>query len=88
MAKLKFDRSINILARDNESTRVPNDEVWKGTLATRYSGAELEINGTSVAGGSRGDRAIPIFTTLGGGATLRSTVFGFTFTGFAFKVIS
>ena len=31
MAKLKFDRSINILARDNESTRVPNDEVRKGT---------------------------------------------------------
>lgn len=88
MAKIKLDRSINILARNNESTRVPNDEVWKGTLATRYSGAEIKINGTSVAGGSESDRAIPIFTTLGGGATIESTVFGFTFTGFAFKVIS
>lgn len=31
MAKLKFDRNINVVLNDNEQTEVPKDEVWKGT---------------------------------------------------------
>lgn len=73
MAKLKFDRSINVRGRSDESVRVPSDEVWKGTLATRYSGSETEINGVQISG--KGD-SVPIFTTLGG--VLKSKVLSLT----------
>lgn len=88
MAKLKFDRSINLYGRDGEVARVPNDEVWKGTLAIRYSGSELSLNSIDISSSRFDKYAPPIYTTLGGGAEIKSTVFGFTFTGFAFKIIN
>lgn len=43
MAKLKFDRNINVILKDNEEIEVPKDEVWKGTRLGIES-----INGTAV----------------------------------------
>ncbi len=55
MAKLKFDRSINLrLNRDNGVT-VPQDEVWKVFMSgPNQSGGEIRINGAiveSITGG-------------------------------------
>lgn len=41
MAKLKFDRTLNIKTEPGEKVTVPNDEVWKGALV--YN-SELRIN--------------------------------------------
>lgn len=46
MAKLKFDRNINVVLDNNEQTEVPKDEVWKGTR----SGLD-DINGVAVNAG-------------------------------------
>lgn len=40
MAKLKFDRSINLELKKGDSVTVPNDEVWKGFLLSATDGWE------------------------------------------------
>lgn len=45
MAKLKFDRVLNIKLKKDEIMNVPNDEVWKGALV--YS-SEISINEMSI----------------------------------------
>ena len=46
MAKLKFDRNINVVLDNNEQTEVPKDEVWKGTRS-----GLADINGVAVNAG-------------------------------------
>lgn len=41
MAKIKFDRVLNISLKKDEIMNVPNDEVWKGALVY---GSEISIN--------------------------------------------
>lgn len=84
MAKLKFDRSINLrLIRDNGIT-VPQDEVWKVFMSgPNQSDGEIRINGAiveSITGGKT------IGTHLLGGGTNISGAGSVT--GVAFKVIS
>lgn len=58
MAKLKFDRSINISIDDSEGTTVPRDEVWKGTLAGTFERQflnSIEISGQKQYVGNRAD---------------------------------
>lgn len=45
MAKLKFDRTLNIKTKPGEKVTVPNDEVWKGALV--YN-SELRINDNTI----------------------------------------
>lgn len=45
MAKLKFDRTLNIKTEPGEKITVPNDEVWKGAIV--YN-SELRINNNTI----------------------------------------
>lgn len=86
MAKLKFDRSINISIDDSEGTTVPRDEVWKGTLAGTFERQflnSIEISGQKQYVGNRANSTY--YGILGGGAKISGKC---TFTGVAFKVIS
>lgn len=78
MAKLKFDRNINVVLNDNEQTEVPKDEVWKGTR----SGLD-NINGVAVNTGSGFSKSIDSIM-LGGGAKISGRG---SISGVAFKVI-
>lgn len=93
MAKLKFDRSINIKTKPGEKVTVPNDEVWKGTI---FYATQLDLNGNrieSIKSPSSGGAYLfnPMISniTLGGGTIFFSTSSynGTVFTGVAFKVI-
>lgn len=44
MAKLKFDRILNVVLTDNEQTEVPKDEVWKGTRSGLDNINEIAVN--------------------------------------------
>lgn len=46
MAKLKFDRSINLDLKSDNGITVPKDEVWKVTIGidTRDNHSALSIN--------------------------------------------
>ena len=81
MAKLKFDRSINLIIEKNETITVPADEVWK---VTAHECERLFINGKKAAFGSSSIQ--PFAYSIGGGAKL-SGDYAFTITGVAFKVI-
>lgn len=88
MAKLKFDRVVNITLGRDQRTVVPIDEVWKGTLGWHDN---LYLNDIEIAGGSQNNRVAPN-VTLGGGAKLNSGSAGqysnqISFTGVAFKVV-
>lgn len=72
MAKLKFDRSINLKLEKDNSVTVPNDEVWKGFLVcatsgwdynscSNLNGIELKQGGTNTENGNLG------LVILGGG---------------------
>lgn len=78
MAKIKFDRNINVILKDNEEIEVPKDEVWKGTR----SGTDA-INGTSV-NAVRGFNKLIDSIMLGGGAKITGKG---AISGVAFKVI-
>lgn len=78
MAKLKFDRSLNVVLNDSEQTEVPKDEVWKGTR----SGLD-NINGIAVNTGSGFSKSIDSIM-LGGGAKIAGSG---AISGVAFKVI-
>lgn len=62
MAKLKFDRIVNITLGRDQRTAVPIDEVWKGTLGWQDN---LYLNDIEIASGSQNNRIAPN-TTLGG----------------------
>lgn len=81
MAKLKFDRSINLKLKNDESVTVPDDEIWR---AEAYDCKKLLVNGEEAVESSGGVQSIPF--TFGGGVKL-STKFGVAVTGVAFKVI-
>ena len=66
MAKLKFDRIVNITLGRDEKSVVPRDEVWKGTLGWHDN---LYLNEIEIASGSQNNRIAPN-TTLGGGVKL------------------
>lgn len=78
MAKLKFDRNINVVLDNNEQTEVPKDEVWKGTR----SGFD-DINGVAVNAGLGYDK-LHDSIMLGGGTKITGKG---SISGVAFKVI-
>lgn len=93
MAKIKFDRVLNITTKPGEKITVPSDEIWKGSV---LYGSTLDINGNrieSVYSPSSNGKYLfnPILpnTILGGGTIFFSTSsnYGTVFTGIAFKVI-
>lgn len=45
MAKLKFDRLIDVSLGGNETTAVPKNELWKGIAYGQSSSLDLMING-------------------------------------------
>lgn len=65
MAKLKFDRSINIILSNEEKTTVPNNELWRGSLLCT---SDSYVNGDMLDSGSTAYRSnlIPN-VSLGGG---------------------
>lgn len=84
MAKLKFDRSINLVINKDDNVTVPQDEVWKVFMSgPNQASIGIKINDQiveSITGGNT------ICTSLLGGGTKisgRGTV-----TGVTFKVIS
>ncbi|MGF0096016.1 hypothetical protein ACQRC6_06205 [Peptoniphilus sp. SGI.035] len=86
MAKLKFDRVINITLTNEESAYVPRDEVWKGTLVIEKGS---EINGLIILPDNTSNLCLQGSITLGGGCSIRRFSSGkISFTGVAFKVIS
>ena len=83
MAKLKFDRSINLSLKGN-NTAVPQNEVWKVFLSgPNGASGDLKINGITVEMGT-GSHTVGT-NLLGGGTNISGTG---TVTGVAFKVIS
>lgn len=61
MAKLKFDRSINVTLIKGETVTVPTDEVWK---VTGHPPNEIEINGRVLT--HLNEITVPFMYTLGG----------------------
>lgn len=43
MAKLKYDRPINISARSSSRVQIPNDEVWKVTTSPHNSNVDAFV---------------------------------------------
>ena len=78
MAKLKFDRNINVVLDNNEQTEVPKDEVWKGTRS-----GLADINGVAVNAGL-GYGKLHDGIMLGGGTKITGSG---SVSGVAFKVI-
>lgn len=66
MAKLKFDRNINVVLKDNEVIEVPKDEVWKG-----IRGIDIAINGISAYSNSKADKS---YDSIMLGGVLKSLV--------------
>lgn len=61
MAKLKFDRSINLDIKKGETVTVPADEVWK---ASAHPAPEVKINGKEASLWK--DTTLPFGYILGG----------------------
>lgn len=62
MAKLKFDRSVDIkLTSNSDKTTVPSNEVWKGTIIGALGSTSNEpggrINGFEICGKVRSESA-------------------------------
>lgn len=82
MAKLKFDRSINLSLNGN-NTAVPRNEVWKVFLSgPNGSSGDLKLNGTKIQN-NNGSNTVGT-NLLGGGTNISGTGI---ITGVAFKVI-
>ena len=88
MAKLKFDRIVNITLGRDEKSAVPIDEVWKGTLGWNDN---LYLNDITVADGSQNNRIAPNVILWGGGKLNYGSAGGYahqiSFTGVAFKIV-
>lgn len=88
MAKLKFDRSINLDLKSNNKMTVPKDEVWKVTIGvdTREKNASLYINDALAYDGFnvRENGASYLNVTLGGGTEIYGKL---GITGVVFKII-
>lgn len=61
MAKLKFDRTVNLNLESNDAVTVPNNEVWRGSLFT--AGSFAEVNGRNIE--TKNNASVPALT-LGG----------------------
>lgn len=85
MAKLKFDRSINIVLQAKEEVKVPKDEVWKVGL----TGGNVQINNFNVTDYTARYAYVP-GVLLGGGTSVLNYNPGqpCSLTGVAFKVIN
>lgn len=87
MAKLKFDRKLNIKMASEQSTTVPEDEVWKVS-----AGGGVRINGCAFHSGSASYGG-PRNGFFGGGTVISthnpnpSLPSPSTITGIAFKII-
>lgn len=57
MAKLKYDRPINISMRQYQTVTIPKDEVWKVSTDTEGSSAPTKLFG----GGRASAAAIQVF---------------------------
>ncbi|MET3616718.1 hypothetical protein ABID14_000338 [Peptoniphilus olsenii] len=93
MAKLKFDRSLNINIKLREKITVPYNEVWKGTITYSeglyINGNYMRSSSSTLADSKYVANPILLNIILGGGATFHGIIddIGVTFTGLAFKVI-
>lgn len=83
MAKLKFDRSVNVILKQGEKTTIPQNEIWKGST---FLHQHVEVNDIEVMPFlGQGKQPYSVFTmTLGGGTTITN---GAIFTGVAFRII-
>lgn len=61
MTKLKFDRTVNLNLESSDTATVPNNEVWKGSLFT--AGSYAEVNGKNIE--TKNNASVPVLT-LGG----------------------
>lgn len=83
MAKLKFDRSINLSIGEYNTTNVPLDEVWKVALFGRSSG-NINVNDCNAPQTYSNASTLPV-VILGGDAKISGKG---SVAGVAFKVIS
>lgn len=70
MAKLKFDRTVNLNLESNDTVTVPNNEVWRGSLFT--AGSFAEVNGRNIE--TKNNASVPVLT-LGGCNTQGNVLF-------------
>lgn len=83
MAKLKFDRSINLSIGEYNTTNVPLDEVWKVALFGRSSD-NINVNDCNAPQTYSNTSTLPV-VILGGGAKISGKG---SVAGVAFKVIN
>ena len=69
MAKLKFDRSINMKLNTGESVTVPDGEIWR---AEAYDCKKLLVNGEEAVESNGGVQSIPF--TFGGVLNYRQSL--------------
>lgn len=88
MAKLKFDRSINLKLKGLESTKIPQGEVWR----VEVGGYKMDVNGVSLLPALNNKSNSIQGMTLGGGTEFKSKAdndgLGGFITGVAFKIIN
>lgn len=79
MAKLKFDRSINLVLESSDTVNIPNGEIWR---VSAFATTGLGVNGAGIQSSS--NAGVPPTLTLGGGTKITG---GGSVSGVAFKVI-
>lgn len=87
MAKLKFDRLINVIVTNNEKLTVPKGELWKGRVYGIGGETSASINNYFFI-----DKSLPELTcvedaTIEAGTYKSSGVVKITIQGIAFKVV-
>lgn len=86
MAKLKFDRLINLDVKSGENLTVPKGELWKGRVYGISSVTSFSVNNSKLV------ESDPVFQCVGG-AIIRVTPFNSdssataTIQGISFKVV-
>lgn len=61
MAKLKFDRSINLVLESSDIVNIPNGEIWR---VSAFATTGLGVNGAVIQNSS--NAGVPPTLTLGG----------------------
>lgn len=61
MAKLKFDRSINLVLESSDTVNIPNGEIWR---VSAFATTGLGVNGAGIQSSS--NAGVPPTLILGG----------------------